>query len=138
VALYAAGAAELLDCCGMALEAAAPVLLDAVLAAAQDDWPDVAAPARAWLAGKAMEDAPAGAQPCSAMHCGGCCDVASLGLAAASQPALPDERQLHLQWTGSRPVQGNTRNLLMRRRWTRGVATKRPSWRWHQQAGRSR
>ena len=54
-----AGAAQLLNECARALEPAAGVLLDAVLAGAQDSWPAVSQPARAWLAAQAAST-PAG------------------------------------------------------------------------------
>ena len=43
------GAAELLRSCGEALAPCGEALLELLLALAADPWPQVAAPARAWL-----------------------------------------------------------------------------------------
>jgi hypothetical protein len=60
-----AGACELLESCSASLAGSRELLLELVLALASDPWPQVAAPARAWLAAQAASDQalPPGGKP---------------------------------------------------------------------------
>ena len=69
VKVRTAGCMQLLESCSPTLPAAAPLLLEVLFTLAQDDWPQVACPVRAWLANQRRTAEDAAQRPLPGKSC---------------------------------------------------------------------